>query len=1527
MENAQQLLLSLHESGVQLYLNEQSQLAFRASRKLQDHEKAQIRSHKAALSRLLTNAETSLAGAAEALSCNQQSLCFLCQDERLNSGYLITFALAFEKKPDPVRLQRALRMLQAAQPALRTGFLLHEGEFRLRRDPQVELPWQEHRLTGNNSFEHWLAAFADHHMPLEQGTLWRLCFVEQESRAWLAVQAHHLIWDGWSSGLFRRLLLEAWQRAEAVDATPLVPQQGMDLFAAEQQRRATDGYWREGLDYWQQLLRRAPAQTGWCLRQAGKPAGRTAHRTIAVPMQTTEVSGRFLRLLAAWLLAQAYQFEEDSLVTGVPVANRHYAPALEQALGYFNNVIPVVADNLLSTTPARLYKQLKQQWRQSMAYQDVPFDQIVVASRRGRTDGINPVFQNSFAYQGFDWKRSDRGALAHSLITVPPVVAKFPLILQLAELDNGLSATIEYDSAIFTNEEIDNLLQGWLTFVAQFNDADKKGGEMTVSPETSASPAWTRGESLTLPADLPEQLPDALLRTARRYPEKGLRFIEADGDEHWLSYAELHRRACRLAAGLQQGEVWSLAGRPVIVLSDALQPYVENFWAVMLAGGVPVTVAAADSYDDPSSGERLLSVWRHLEQPVVICDEVCAEKLPPLQQQHPRMEVVVPAALTPTADYLPWRHEPDGLAILQLSSGSTGAPKCIQQSHRAIISYSALSAHSRGYRPEHISLNWLSFDHVGGLLYTHLRDVCLGREQIHLATHWVLEDPLRWPLTMARFGVTHSWSPNFGYKLIAAAAHQQPECRADLSAVEELMNGGEMVVADTLRDFNQAFESWQLSPRAIAPAFGMAECCTVIVGRPAGDPEHSVLSSDRITLGAEQSQLGMSQFVALGGVMAETEIRIVDDENRLLQEYQVGRLQIRGRTVTSGYYGAEAATGKALLDDGWFDSGDLGLLADGELYLTGRGQEMIVLNGINYFCHELEACAEQVAGVKPTWVAAVGYQHGEQEAAALCYVTEQGVDSDAVNRQIRLQLASRLQFHPDQICSLAEADFPKTVSGKIQRRQLASVMLHRHIQTAVAEIGVSRLSWRSIPHRPDAPAEYRSLAVTPEQLDDLAALTAELLRQHQEQPATPIVLYTDPAVSGQLYAWARTLMQEHPGLQLLVMAAKHQRLWPEQLSPGLYREVRHQLEQRYEQSAPSPARSTGVDATQGYSIVTGASGAIAGKLIERLCQRGEKLVLISRSGSAEDWFSSLEHRWPGQCLLLTAEITDLETLERGWWQLPETLRIHPPARVYHLAGTLISGTLAALDNEQLNRDRRLRCLGADNLRRLLSRYEQPAATAWICFSSVNGWRGGDGMGAYNLGNGALCDWAAQQRRNGIPVWWLGWSSWQDTGMSVGVVDAERLSLAGLQVMPPEVALTLLERLLQQPPADYLVGVQPQQALTSQTMTQPLTADQQRMADIWSSLLKHPVTNAQAGFFEQGGNSILLLQLLEKLKQAWQQPGLALTDLFKAPTLAEMTRMVTSPKEADNEVIRAIPRNLLNSRRKKLKQKTGQLSRS
>ena len=265
-----------------------------------------------------------------------------------------------------------------------------------------------------------------------------------------------------------------------------------------------------------------------------------------------------------------------------------------------------------------------------------------------------------------------------------------------------------------------------------------------------------------------------------------------------------------------------------------------------------------------------------------------------------------------------------------------GIPKCIPERHRAIISHIRHSIAHCDYRRDDVTLNWLPFDHVVPMLTYHLKDCHLGCTAVQLPTAHVIADPLLWLRTMTAHKVTHSWAPNFGFKLVAQAIEKSGSgLTHDLSCVKLLMNAGEQVTAEVCDAFLRATS---LPNHVLQPAFGMAEVCTCMTYNnnygPASNlrvTKDSVQANDLCVVTADSvASSGVLGFMDLGPPSPGVEIRICgEDGTTVLRERQVGRFEIRGPCVMAGYHNHPKANEEAFVGDGWFDSGDLGFIHEG----------------------------------------------------------------------------------------------------------------------------------------------------------------------------------------------------------------------------------------------------------------------------------------------------------------------------------------------------------------------------------------------------------------------------------------------------------------------------------------------------------------------------------------------------------------------------------------------------------------------
>jgi len=562
--------------------------------------------------------------------------------------------------------------------------------------------------------------------------------------------------------------------------------------------------------------------------------------------------------------------------------------------------------------------------------------------------------------------------------------------------------------------------------------------------------ALAAGGRLIVPDDAPRTLTEALLRSATEQADKGITYVRSDGSEMFESYAALLAGARRILAGLQQRGL--RPGDRAIVQVDELEDHYAAFWACVLGGIAPVTVAVPLSYGERNAVvDKLFDAWELLGHPPVLTSPQLVEPVAGLARLLPMDDLTVISVdelkeNPPTGLIHP--SEPDDLAFLQLTSGSTGGPKCIQEVHRSVVAHVHGLRQFNGHTSDDVSLNWMPIDHVGTLLFYHLKDTYLGCCQVHVKTDLILADPLKWLDLLEAHRVVRTWSPNFGYKLVADQLATATDRRWDLSRVR-FLNGGEQATLPVIRDFLDRVVPFGVHHQAMQPAFGMAETCTVVTCHDRFDVRTGARRFLKSSLdGRLQETAGddstTTTFIDLGPPIPGVEIRIVDGNNELLPEGVIGRFQIKGAVVTSGYLDNNIANGEAFVGDGWFNSGDLGFILDGRLSLTGREKDTIIVRGANLYCHEIEDVVNAIEGVEPTFVGtcAVADPSTGTEGFAVFFVPKAGVGDEAVElaRAVRARVAAILGAAPTYVVPMAAGVFPKTTSGKIQRAKLGQAL-------------------------------------------------------------------------------------------------------------------------------------------------------------------------------------------------------------------------------------------------------------------------------------------------------------------------------------------------------------------------------------------------------------------------------------------------------------------------------------------------------
>jgi acyl-CoA synthetase (AMP-forming)/AMP-acid ligase II len=409
-----------------------------------------------------------------------------------------------------------------------------------------------------------------------------------------------------------------------------------------------------------------------------------------------------------------------------------------------------------------------------------------------------------------------------------------------------------------------------------------------------------------------------------------------------------------------------------------------------------------------------------------------------------RVELAVLDHMDVRQPAMPLEASAKDVVFLQLTSGSTGTPKAIQITHRGILAHANAAGGVNHFTECDTSLNWLAMDHVAPVLTYHFKDVIVGSRQVHVDMDWILGDPLRWLDLIDEFRVTHSWSPNFGYKLLTEA-HARRGAREkatwDLTCLQQLMNAGEQVTMAVIRPFCDAFRAFGLRDAVMQPAFGMAESCTAITY----NNDFTLDGSSEVcgSVGGIGKPLRLegratASFVDCGAPLPGVELRIADADNRALCDDVCGRVQLRGAVITPGYLDNPEANAEAFVGDGWFNTGDLGFARGGRLFLVGREKETIIIRGANFFCYELEEHVSRRVGVLDTFVAATSVADADAgtEQLLLFFVPDDNYLPGVTESDVAQSVSAAFGVIPHAVIAVARADFAKTTSGKIQRTQM-----------------------------------------------------------------------------------------------------------------------------------------------------------------------------------------------------------------------------------------------------------------------------------------------------------------------------------------------------------------------------------------------------------------------------------------------------------------------------------------------------------
>jgi acyl-CoA synthetase (AMP-forming)/AMP-acid ligase II len=533
-----------------------------------------------------------------------------------------------------------------------------------------------------------------------------------------------------------------------------------------------------------------------------------------------------------------------------------------------------------------------------------------------------------------------------------------------------------------------------------------------------------------------------LLRRAADHPS-GVTFVGLHEEETRRSWAEVHDRAARLAGALDRLGV--RPGDRVAIVLRTEPAFLDAFFGALLAGAVPVPLyppvrlgrmeeyVAATARMVQVAGARLVLAGGAVRR---LLGEVVARARPALGCRE-----VDGLAAAPLAREL----DPAALALVQFSSGSTVDPKPVALTHRAVAAHTAAVLAALGAGPGDGLVSWLPLYHDMGLIGGLLGAMSYPGPAALIAPEHFLARPALWPRALSRHRATLSAAPSFAYAYAAQRVKEADLAGVDLSAWRAALDGAEPVAPAALRRFVERFGPHGFDSRALLPVYGLSEAALAVTFTPLGRGWRGRALDPAALAARGEVADGPREVVSVGRPIPGVEVEVRSPSGAALPERRLGRVFVRSASLMEGYLGLPEATARALVG-GWLDTGDLGFVEGGELYVHGRAKDVVIVRGANHAPDELEAPLADVAGVRPGCAVAVGADRDGEGEGLLLLVERAGPPSDdaAVADAARRAVLERTGV-AGEVVMLAPGTLPRTSSGKMRR----SEALRRHLAGAL----------------------------------------------------------------------------------------------------------------------------------------------------------------------------------------------------------------------------------------------------------------------------------------------------------------------------------------------------------------------------------------------------------------------------------------------------------------------------------------------
>jgi acyl-CoA synthetase (AMP-forming)/AMP-acid ligase II len=594
------------------------------------------------------------------------------------------------------------------------------------------------------------------------------------------------------------------------------------------------------------------------------------------------------------------------------------------------------------------------------------------------------------------------------------------------------------------------------------------------------STATTLGGMLRERAEGPQGTDIRLLYYEGPLPPR-VRPPEGDDKSIVFSYAEVYEMSCRAATCFRR-----LGVKPhdrIFLFLSTGPAFLAAFYGCQIAGAVAVPIGPPRTL--PHIGDQFELMAQICEPALTVVD---SRFMPLFRLARSRARGFLKKVIHESELFLdeprvsePHPVAPSDPAMIQFTSGSTGNPKGVTLSHQNLFANIRAIGTASEFQDGDVALCWLPLYHDMGLIGHMLNSILWRLAFVVMPPEAFISHPSRWLKALSRYDAAHSTAPNFAYLLCVRKIIDSQIEGIDLSSWRLAYCGAEPINPETIRCFTERFSSKGFKATAFFPVYGLAEFTLAAsfptpTTLPRFDRVDRKLFEDQgiaRPISQDEQEGNAKEWVSVGHALPGHELRIVDSTGIPTAERSVGEVELSGPSMMLGYYRNREATAE-VIRDGWLHTGDLGYLAEGDLFVTGRSKDLIIKAGRNIYPQDVEHVASRIPGVRAGCCAAFGARNDERGTEELILICETKF-TDA-NRRARLKADIRAAVlqetgtRPDVVRLVAPATVLKTSSGKIKRQ----AMLERYLRDELAPerlslfararlyAGVMREQWRRV---------------------------------------------------------------------------------------------------------------------------------------------------------------------------------------------------------------------------------------------------------------------------------------------------------------------------------------------------------------------------------------------------------------------------------------------------------------------------------